>query len=138
MGLRSFLAFWLGGAASPVQAEAEPPNPGGHITAGGFSRKKWRALKELLAAQSSVEKRAEQAAGKEAAALQTAADGAADVIARASEAEQYHLDRMRRLLEAAAQAQTAMQCIQAANRAAAYAIKVGQEIEEEEEFLLLN
>jgi hypothetical protein len=122
-----------------------PPDPGGTIVAGWFSRGKWHDLKALVAAERDVRERARLAKRrKEHEALQRAAALAREVIELVHEAELEQLNqfaRMQTLLEGAARADSLAARVRQANEASALALALIRELEEEEEaiaFFLLN
>lgn len=139
-GVRSMLAFWMGGVSSGSATPPTPepgPNPGGRIVGGYFSRGRWR---ELVKAREAVERAAEDKRRKARRALERAAELArqAEQAAELAEAEeQAAVDRLTATLNAAANAGTLAETIRLANAAAKQAQELIEEMEEEEVISLL-
>jgi hypothetical protein len=155
-GCRSMLAFWMGGACAGAEPEppeppvVTPPDAGGRIVGGTFSRKKWREVKEkwrleLLEAweaQERVENAARElkAKTKRKLELAKAAQLAEQALLEAEVDKVIEGARLRQLalaLEGAASARKSSEAVAAAQRAITLARAIIRELEDEEDTILL-
>lgn len=100
-----------------------PSNPGGRISGATFSRKKWRELREAIAAQAALERRAQEHTGKRRTVLARAAESADQAITAIenSEGRSAELAQLTRAMEAACGAVKVAETIRLANAAYAFA-----------------
>ncbi len=155
-GVRSMLAFWVGGAADPGGEAPPQPTPTGGIRhyphrvdlsrprPRQFGRKCWEELKAAHAAQLALERKAEKAKQEGARqALLQASHEAQEAILAVLQAEavnaacEREVGRLTRSLQAAVGARSLTGVISSTDAVMAAAAALEREIEDEEEAIML-